>query len=349
MKSLRVGGRTIGEGHPTYVVAEISGNHGQSYEVARQLVQSAIDAGADAVKLQTYTPDTITLRSDAPDFRVGEGSLWAGLTLWDLYEQAMTPWSWHAPLKDLVESAGCQFFSSPFDPSAVTFLTELGVPVWKVASFELVDLPLIEQMARTGLPMIMSTGMATLGEIEEAVNAARSAGAGGIALLKTNSAYPAPYEEMHLRTLPHLAEAFDCVVGLSDHSLGDSIAVAAVALGAHIIEKHICLDRALPGPDSAFSMEPSEFAAMVRSIRAVESALGRVTYGTTPSQAQSAAHRRSLYVVADVAEGQVLSPENVRSIRPGFGLHPRHLPEVLGRHAKRALSRGEAFTWSMIR
>lgn len=348
MREITIAGRTIGEAHPTYVVAEISGNHGQSYEAAERLVLAAIEAGADAVKLQTYTPDTITLRSDREDFRIGQGSLWAGRTLWDLYEEAMTPWRWHAPLKKVVEDAGRDFFSSPFDPSAVAFLSDLGVPAWKVASFELVDLPLVQRMARTGLPMIMSTGMASLGEIEEAVQVARRSGAGGVALLKTNSAYPAPYDEMHLRTLPHLAEAFDCVVGLSDHTLGDAIAVAAVALGARIVEKHICLDRALPGPDSAFSMEPSEFAAMVRSIRAVEAALGRVTYGATPSQSASAEHRRSLYVVADVPEGHVLTAENVRSIRPGFGLHPRHLPEVLGRRARRALSRGEALKWSMI-
>jgi pseudaminic acid synthase len=338
----------VGPGHPTYVVAELSANHNGSLERARELVRAAADAGADAIKLQTYTADTLTIACDGPPFRIKGGTLWDGRTLHDLYQEAFTPWEWQPELKRLAEELGMQCFSTPFDASAVDLLEDMGVPCHKIASFEVVDHALIERVARTGKPIIMSTGMATLEEIEDAVNAARGAGCEELVLLKCTSAYPAPAEEMDLRTIPHLAEAFGVVAGLSDHTLGIAAPVAAVALGASLIEKHFTLSRADPGPDSAFSLEPAELREMIAAVRVVEKALGKVYYGVHEREAASRAFRRSLFVVKDVKAGEVLTEEHVRSIRPGHGLAPKHLPEVLGRRAARDIARGTPLAWELV-
>jgi pseudaminic acid synthase len=346
--ALIVNGRVIGPGHPTYIVAELSANHNQSFEQSVALIRAAKEAGADAVKLPTYTPDTLTIKSDSDLFIHPEGSLWAGKTLYDLYGEAYMPWEWQPKLKEIADDIGIDLFSTAFDLTAVDFLEEMGVPVHKVASFEIVDIPLIEKMARTGKPLIISTGMATLGEIEEAVQAARRAGATQIALLKCTSAYPAPPEEMNLRTIPHLSEAFGVPVGLSDHTLGIAVPVAAVALGACIVEKHFTLSRDIPGPDSAFSLEPQEFKAMVEAIRTAEKALGEVHYGVSEREAQSRVFRRSLFVVRDMRAGEVFTDENVRSIRPGYGLPPKYLPEILGRRTVRDVEKGTPLSWDLI-
>jgi len=343
-----INGRIVGPGYPTYIVAELSANHSQSFEHAVALVKGAKEAGADAVKLQTYTPDTITVNSESPLFRHQDGSLWAGRTLYELYSEAYMPWEWQPKLKKIADEIGIELFSTAFDPTAVDFLEEIGVPVHKIASFEIVDIPLIEKMARTGKPLIISTGMATLGEIEEAVRAARNAGAPQIALLKCTSAYPSPPEEMNLRTIPHLAESFGVPVGLSDHTLGIAVPVAAVVLGASIVEKHFTLSRNMPGPDCAFSLEPREFKAMVEAIRTAEKALGEVHYGVSEREAANRVFRRSLFVVKDMKTGEVFTAENVRSIRPGHGLHPRHLKDVRGRRATRDIPAGTPLTWNMV-
>ena len=343
-----INGRRIGLGLPTYIVAEMSANHNQDFDHAVKLIKAAREAGADAVKLQTYTPDTLTICSDKEYFRVGGGTLWDGRTLYDLYSEAYMPWEWHPKLKAVAEETGIDLFSTAYDSSAVEFLEEMGVPVHKVASFENVDIPLIEKMARTGKPVIISTGMATLGEIEEALQAAHDAGATQIALLKCTSAYPASLEEMNLRTIPHLAEAFHVPVGLSDHTLGIAVPVAAVALGACIVEKHFTLSRAIPGPDSAFSLEPQEFKAMVQAIRTAEKALGKVYYGVSECEAKSRVFRRSLFVVRDVKAGDRVTDDNVRSIRPGHGLHPRHLKDVLNREFSEDVPRGTPLGWHMV-
>jgi N-acetylneuraminate synthase len=340
-------GREIGPGHPAYLVAEMSANHNLSFERAVEIIRAAKDSGADAVKIQTYTADTITLKSDKPCFKI-TGTLWDGKVLHDLYNEAYTPWEWQPKLKAIAEGLGLDCFSSPFDATAVDFLERMNVPAYKIASFELVDLALIEKVARTGKPLILSTGMATLDEIAEAIAAARGAGAREIALLKCNSAYPAPFEEMNLRTIPHMAEAFDVPVGLSDHTLGTAIPAAAVALGACIIEKHFTLSRSEPGPDSAFSLEPHEFKAMVEAVRAAELALGCVHYGVTGHDASSRAFRRSLFVVEDIAAGGELTEKNVRSIRPADGLPPKSLKIVLGRRAARAIERGTPLSWDVL-
>ena len=347
-RPLIIGDRRIAPGRPTYIIAELSANHGHSFEQAVRLVHAAKQAGADAVKLQTYTADTLTLRSDRPEFRVVGGTLWDGRTLHDLYGEAYTPWEWQPKLKAVADELGIDLFSTPFDPTAVDFLEGMGVPAYKVASFELVDLPLIEKIARTGKPIIMSTGMATLAEIAEAVDVVRRAGSGQLALLKCNSAYPAPPEEMNLRTIPHLAEAFGVPVGLSDHTLGIAVPVAAVALGACIIEKHFTLSRAEPGPDSAFSLEPHEFKAMVEGVRVAEKALGTVHYGLSGKDEASRVFRRSLFVVQDVKVGEAFTEQNVRSIRPGHGLPPKALHDVIGRRAACEVARGTPLSWDLV-
>lgn len=344
----QIKGRLIGLGEPVYIIAEMSANHNQRFEDAVKLVKAAKEAGADAVKLQTYTPDTITIDGNSDLFRHGSESPWASRALYELYKEAHTPWRWQPELKALADEIGIDLFSSAFDPTAVEFLEGMGVPAYKVASFEIVDLPLIEKIARTGKPIIMSTGMATLGEIEEAVGAARRAGAAQIALLKCTSAYPAPPESMNLRSIPHLGETFGVPAGLSDHTLGTAVPVAAVALGACIIEKHFTLSRRVPGPDSAFSLEPPEFKAMVEAVRTVEKALGKVRYGVGPEEEKSRVFRRSLFAVKDVKAGEVLTEENVRSIRPGHGLPPKHLKDVLGRRAATDVARGTPLNWTLI-
>jgi pseudaminic acid synthase len=346
--SLRIGTKEIGEGQPVYVVAELSANHNQEFEKAVRLVHEAKAAGADAVKLQTYTADTITMQSEGEQFRIGGGTLWDGRTLHDLYGEASMPWEWQPKLKQVANDLGMDLFSTPFDESAVDFLEKMNVPAHKLASFELVDIGLIQKMARTGKPLIISTGMATVEEIEEAVQAARQAGATQIALLKCTSAYPAQPDEANLRTIPELAKRFGVPAGLSDHTMGIAVAVAAVTLGACIIEKHITLSRSLKGPDSEFSMEPREFKAMVESIRTTERALGTVHFGVSPQEANSRAFRRSLYVVLDLRRGEEFTSQNVRSIRPAHGLHTRHLPQVLGKRASRDIVRGTPLGWDLV-
>jgi N-acetylneuraminate synthase len=346
-RSMSVGGRAIGPGRPVYVVAEVSANHGQSLERAFEILAAAREAGADAIKVQTYTPDTMTIDCDSEHFRI-RGTIWDGRGLHELYGEAFTPWDWQPVLRDRAQELGMDFFSTPFDTSAVDFLEGLDVPVYKIASFELVDLPLLRKIGGTGRPVILSTGMASLGEIEEAVTTLRGSGCGDLALLKCTSAYPASAAEMNLRTIPHLADTFDVPVGLSDHTLGNAVPAAAVALGACIIEKHFTLSRSDPGPDSSFSLEPHEFREMVDTVRLVEQALGSVHYGVGEREASSRAFRRSLFVVADVAAGETFTAENVRSIRPGAGLHPRHLEEVLGRRAAADVRRGTPLAWPLV-
>jgi pseudaminic acid synthase len=345
---IKIAGREIGSGFPVYVIAEVSANHHQSFQATEDIVRAAKRAGADAVKLQTYRPDTITIQSNEAYFKVSGGTLWDGRTLYDLYAEAYMPWDWQPKLKKLAEDLGMHLFSSAFDTTAVDFLEDMDVPAHKVASFELVDIPLIQKMAGTGKPLIMSTGMATAEEIEEAVQGARGAGATEIALLKCTSAYPARAEEMNLRTIPEMARRFAVPVGLSDHTMGIAAPVAAVALGACIIEKHLTLSRSTPGPDSAFSLEPEEFKAMVEAVRIAEKALGQVHIGASDKEEASRMFRRSLFVVADLKEGEAFTAVNVRSIRPGYGLHPRHLKEVLGKRAAQGIKRGTPLSWEFV-
>ena len=345
---ITIGTQRIGAGYPVYIIAELSANHGQNFDHAVRLIEAAKVAGANAIKLQTYTAETLTLNCDRPEFRVGGGTPWDGRTLYDLYSEAYTPWDWHPQLKNMANRLGLDLFSSPFDPTAVDFLEHMGVPAYKVASFELVDIPLIEQIARTGKPLIMSTGMASLAEISDAVEAARQAGAHAIALLKCTSSYPAAPEEMNLRTIPHLAEAFQVPAGLSDHTRGVAIPIAAVALGACIIEKHFTLSRSEPGPDSVFSLEPHEFKAMVDGVRMAEKALGQVHYGLSTQDRSSRVFRRSLYITQDLKAGESLSEANIRSIRPGYGLAPKYFKEILGRRAAFDLPRGTPLEWKHI-
>ncbi|MQP67562.1 pseudaminic acid synthase [Niveispirillum sp. SYP-B3756] len=334
-------------GQKPFLIAELSGNHNGDIDRARRMIDAAKAAGADAVKLQTYTADTITLDVDRPEFRL-EGGLWAGRTLYELYQEAHTPWDWHPALFAHAAEIGIPLFSSPFDPTAIDLLESLGAPAYKIASFELVDLPLIEKAARTGKPLIMSTGMASLGEVAEAVAAARVAGNDNICLLHCVSGYPTPVEDCDLRTIPHLAQAFDVAAGLSDHTMGVAVPVAAVALGAVVIEKHFTLARTDGGPDAAFSLEPAEFRAMADACAAAHAALGSISYALKPSEAGGRSFRRSLYITADIAAGEMLTGANVRSIRPGLGLPPKHLPDVLGRVAARNLTRGEPLDWAML-
>lgn len=345
---MKIASHQIGQGAPTYIIAEMSANHGQDFNQAVQIVRAAKEAGADAVKLQTYTPDTLTLDCDNQYFQIGSGTIWEGRNLHQLYGEAYTPWDWQPKLKVLAEELGMDCFSSPFDFTSVDFLEKMNVPAYKIASFELVDLPLIRKVAATGKPTIMSTGMASLGEIEDAVRAFREAGGKELALLKCTSAYPSPPEEMNLRTIAHLAEMFHVPAGLSDHTLGITVPVTAVAVGACIIEKHFTLSRAAGGPDAAFSLEPQEFKAMVEAVRTAERALGRVNYDVTKKEQASRMFRRSLFVVRDIAAGEKFTEQNVRSIRPSHGLAPKHYAEVIGRKAASDLSKGTPLSWDCI-
>jgi N-acetylneuraminate synthase len=343
----RIAGRPLGGDSPPLVVAELSGNHNQSLDRAKRLIDAAAAAGAEAVKLQTYTADTLTLDHDGPGFRLTSG-LWAGRTLYELYSEAFTPFEWHAPLFDHARSQGLIVFSSPFDETAVDLLRSLDAPAYKIASFEAVDLPLIRRAAACGRPLIISTGMTTEGEIAAAVDAARDGGADGVVLLHCVSSYPARHKDAHLRAIPRLRETFGCPAGLSDHTPGTAAAVAAVALGACLVEKHFTLSRSDGGPDSAFSLEPAELARLVVDCRDAFEALGEAALTRGEEESANRQFRRSLYVVRDVAAGRPLTGEDVRSIRPGYGLAPRHLPEVLGRAARRDLRRGEPLAWEMI-
>jgi pseudaminic acid synthase len=338
--------RSISPTSPCYIIAEMSANHGQSLERAIQLVHAAKDCGADAIKLQTYTPDTITIDCRRPEFLLSKAGLWEGRQLYELYAEAYTPWEWQPELKKEAERLGMHCFSTPFDDTAVDFLERMEVPAHKIASFELVDTELLKKVAATGKPVIMSTGMATFEEISEAVQTLRDAGCTQLALLKCTSAYPSLPEDMNLRTIPHLAESFGVPVGLSDHTLGIVVPVAAVALGACIIEKHLTLRRSDGGPDGAFSLEPNEFRSMVDAVRVAEKSLGGVSYEVSDKEQASRLFRRSLYVVKDVRAGEKLSSVNVRSIRPGHGLPVKHLHDALGRIAKADIPRGTPLSWS---
>lgn len=345
--SFPLAGRAVGVDHPPCVVAELSANHNGSLAAAIALLDAAHAAGADAAKLQTYTPDTLTLDCDRPEFRL-HGGLWDGRTLYDLYREAHTPWDWHRPLFEHARRIGLTLFSSPFDSTAVDLLEDLGAPAYKIASFEAVDLPLIRYAASTRKPLIVSTGMADLDDIGEAVAAARDAGCTELALLHCVSGYPAPAADYHLRTIPDLAQRFGVVAGLSDHTVSNATAVAGVALGAALIEKHFTLNRAGGGPDDSFSLEPADLAALCRDARTAWEALGRADYTRKPSEAGNAQFRRSLYVVADVRAGEPFTPANVRSIRPGLGLAPKHLDAVLGRRASTDLARGTPLAWEFV-
>ncbi|MDE2141119.1 MAG: pseudaminic acid synthase [Elusimicrobia bacterium] len=343
---LVISGREIGPGRTPFVIAEMSCNHHGRYDEAEKIVRAAKEAGADAIKLQTYTPETMTLDAPQPWFRI-KGTIWDGRGLHELYREAMTPWEWHAPLKALADSLGLVLFSSPFDASAVDFLESLGMPAYKIASFENGDIPLIRRVAATGKPIIVSTGTATTEEVDEAVRTLVGAKA-NFALLKCVSAYPAPPEEMNLRAIPALAARHGVPIGLSDHTLGSSVATAAVALGACVIEKHLTISRAAGGPDAPFSMEPLEFKAMVADLRAAQTALGDGRLGPALSEAPSRAFRRSLFIVKDVKRGEALTPDNIRAIRPGNGLPPKEYDSVLGLTAARDIARGTPLSWDLV-
>jgi len=349
MSMIKIGQRTIGTNTSAYIIAELSANHNQDYGQAVRLIRAAKDSGANAVKLQTYTPDTMTIDCNNEYFQIGKGTIWEGKSLYQLYKEAYTPWEWQPKLKVAAEELGLGFFSTPFDHSAVDFLEQMDVQAYKIASFEIVDIPLIMCIAQTGKPIIMSTGMASLAEIDEAVQTIRREGNEQIALLKCTSSYPAKPEEMNLKTIPHLQEAFNLPVGLSDHTLGIAVPIAAVALGACIVEKHLTLDRSVPGPDSAFSLEPQEFKAMVEAIRVAEKALGSVSYSLTDQEKASHVFRRSLFAVKDIKAGESITADNIRSIRPGHGLHTRYLDIVIGCKATVDIKRGEPIQWSMIK
>jgi pseudaminic acid synthase len=344
----KIENRIVGGKSSVFIVAELSANHLQDFDVAVKTIRIAKKSGADAIKFQTYTPDTITIDVDDEHFRIRQGNLWEGKTLYQLYQEAYTPWEWQPKLKQIAEDLGLICFSTPFDKTAVDFLEELNVPAYKVASLEITDTPLIEYIASKGKPVMISTGIATLSDIEAAVNTCRKMGNNKIALLKCTSAYPAPLEDVNLRTIPNLADTFRTVVGFSDHTLGISAPIAAVALGAKIIEKHVILDRQLGGPDAAFSLEPDEFRSMVSAVREVEKALGDVEYELTEETRKSRKFSRSLFVVEDVKKGETYTEKNIRSIRPGYGLHPRHFREIIGKKARRDIGKGTPLVWDLV-
>lgn len=346
--NIEIEGRHVGSKHPLFIVAELSANHLQSFDLAVKTIKAIRESGADAVKLQTYTPDTITIDSDNEYFQIKQGTLWDGKTLYQLYREAYTPWDWQPKLKNVATDLGLTCFSTPFDKTAVDFLEEMNVPAYKVASFEITDIPLIEYIASKGKPVIISTGIATLCDIAEAIDSCKKMGNNQISLLKCTSAYPAPLDEVNLRTIPNLASTFKVVVGLSDHTLGISMPIAAVSFGACIIEKHFILDRKLGGPDSAFSLEPEEFKAMVKAVREVEKALGEVSYELTEKVKRSRELSRSLFAIRDVKQGEIFTEDNVRSIRPGFGLHPRYLLDIYGKKAKNDIKKGTPLGWDLI-
>ncbi len=334
-KRVVIGDRIIGDGAPAFIIAEMSGNHNLQYDRAEKIVLAAHAAGADAIKLQTYTADTITLKSNNKIFMTEEGGLWEGKTLYELYEEAYTPWDWQPRLKKLADELGIILFSSPFDESAVDFLEEMNVPAYKIASFEINDIGLIRKVARTHKPIIISTGIASISDIDLAIETCKQEGNESIVLLKCTSAYPAPFADMNIRMIPNMKETFSCAVGLSDHSMGDEVAIAAIALGANVIEKHFTLKRADGGVDSEFSMEADEFRKMVAHIRNVESALGKVSYEMTEIQKKEHHFSRSLFASADIKKGEVFSVSNVKSARPFEGLHTRYFDEIIGRTATR--------------
>jgi len=349
-EACKIAGRLIGRDQPPLVIAEMSGNHNQSLERALQIVEAAAKSGAHALKIQTYTPDTMTLDLDEREFHISEpNSLWVGTSLYKLYGEACTPWEWHKPIFDRARELGIIAFSTPFDDTAVDFLEDLDVPCYKIASFENTDLPLISRVAATGKPLIISTGMATVAELDETVRAAREAGCTDLILLKCTSTYPATPENTNILTIPHLRELFGCEVGLSDHTMGVGVSVASVALGATVIEKHFTLNRADGGVDSSFSMEPAEMAQLVVETGCAWQSLGRISYGPTEAEKKSMQFRRSLYAVRDIKAGDILTRENVRAIRPGLGLPTKYIEQVVGRTVKRDVRRGTPIEWALLK
>ena len=345
---IRIDNKTVSNESPVYIIAEVSANHNQSFEIAKDMIKAAYEAGADAVKLQTYTPDTITLKCDNEYFQIKQGTIWDGKTLYELYEEAYTPWEWQPELKKYADSIGITLFSSPFDKSAVDFLEKMNVPAYKIASFEITDIPLIEYAASKGKPMIISTGIATLCDIEEAVNACRRVGNDQIVLLKCTSAYPAPLEDANLETIPNLSETFGVIAGFSDHTLGITAPIAAVTLGAKVIEKHFILDKSMGGPDAAFSLDIDEFKEMVKAVRDTEKLLGKVDYSMNDKKRKSREFSRSLFVAENIKEGEILTEKNIRSVRPGYGLHPKYLKDILGKRAATDLEKGNPLKWEHI-
>lgn len=346
--SIMINGRKIGDGEPCYIIAEMSANHGQDYDMAVDIIEAARDAGADAIKMQTYTPDTMTIDCDLEYFKIGDGTIWKGRNLYDLYGEAYTPWDWQPKLKKAAEEMGMDCFSTAYDGSSVKFLETMNVPAYKIASFELVDIHLLKTVARTGKPIVMSTGMASLDEISEAVDAVKGEGNSQIVLLQCTSAYPARPEDMNLNSIPYLAERFGVPVGLSDHTLDNIVPVVAVAQGACVVEKHLTISRGTAGPDSSFSLEPEEFRAMVHAIRQTESALGKVCYELSDAEKPCHVFRRSLFIVEDMRKGAVFTESNIRSIRPGHGLQPKSISEILGRCVSRDVKRGTPLSWDLV-
>ena len=347
MNNININGRIIGRNTSPYIIAEMSANHNGDFNVAKNIIEEAKKAGADALKIQTYTADTITLNSNLPDFQI-QGGLWDGETLYSLYEKAYTPWDWHKPLFEYARELGITIFSSPFDNTAVDLLEDLNTPAYKIASFEAVDLPLIRYVASTGKPMIISTGMADAEEIQEAIDAARSGGCKELAILHCVSGYPAPSEDYNLLTIPDMINRFGLVTGLSDHTLDNTTAITSVALGASIIEKHFTLDRNGGGPDDSFSLEPKDLTALCRDSKTAWQALGKVDYGRKASEQGNIKFRRSLYFVKDLKAGDIITEDAVRSVRPGFGLAPKFLDEVVGKTVKKAISKNTAVTEDCI-
>lgn len=345
-KEIKIGRHIISNDSPTYMVAEMSANHNMDFNRAKAIIKAAKESGADAIKIQTYTPDTITTDSDMPAFRTN--GIWKGETLYELYKKAYTPWEWQEELRDYANELEIDFFSSPFDLTAVDFLEGLEVPAYKVASFEINDIPFIRKIARTQKPIIISTGIAHIEDIDLALRTCKEEKNDNVILLKCISSYPAPYENMNLNVIPNMQQTFDCVCGLSDHSMGTEIPVAAVALGARVIEKHFTLSRQDGGEDSLFSMEPQEFKEMVKQIRNVEKALGKVTYELNQSQLESRIYSRSLFVVKDIKQGEKFTEDNVKSIRPGIGMHTKHWNEVLGRTARCNIKKGTPMQWQYV-
>jgi len=347
-KEIRIGKHVISKDSPTFIIAEMSANHNMDFDRAVEIIRAAKEAGADAVKIQTYTADSITLDCDDPCFQITQGTLWDGTTLHKLYETAYTPWEWQPKLQKIAEEMGLEFFSSPFDFTSVDFLEEMNVPAYKIASFEINDIPMLRKIAKLGKPIILATGIAHLSDIELAVQTCKEEGNENVILLKCTSAYPAPYEDVNLRTIPSMAETFDCLAGLSDHTMGPAVPGAAVALGAKVIEKHLTLRRADGGADSAFSMEPEEFKEMVDNVRKIELALGKVTYDLGPKAMREREHSRSLFVAKDMKAGEVFTPENLRSVRPANGLHTKYYEELLGKKITRDATLGTPMSWDLV-
>ena len=347
-KKIKIENHIISDCSPAYIIAEMSGNHNMDFNRAVRIMEAAKESGADAIKIQTYTADTITLNCDSPYFQITQGTLWDGRTLHKLYEEAYTPWEWQPKLKEIANEMGLDFFSSPFDGTSVDFLEEMNVPAYKIASFEITDIPLIKKIASLGKPVIISTGIAKLSDIELALETCRQAGNEDVILLKCCSAYPTPYEDINLRTMVSMAETFDCLTGLSDHTMGSTVAGASVALGGRVVEKHLTLSRAEGGVDSAFSMEPEEFKKMVDDIRIIEKALGKVTYDLTDKQLAEREHCRSLFIAKDMKAGEIFTAENLRSVRPGFGLHTKYYEEILGKKVKKDVALGMPMSWDLI-